>query len=561
MTTWTWTMRNLSLAAALPAAVVLGCGGGGGADGGDDDGNVGFGGAQDIGQFRSILDQGEIPGEDTLDANGFFSEHYSPVPPADCGQVLCLAPMLSVGRAWLDGSYQATLQIAMTTPIDPATLERPPLNLVVVVDRSGSMASDGRMEKVKQGLHILVDSLLPGDRLALVQFDDQVDTLSTLDAEPDLEALHAQVTAMFPRGSTNIYGGLDAGFAIAATAWDPERQNRIMLLSDGLATAGVTDTSQIIEMADGYLADGMALTTIGVGLEFDVELMRGLAERGAGNFYFLEDAAAVDEVFTDELAYALTTLALDVRVNAVPAAGYRLGEVVGTRVWSSTSDGGEARIPAVFVASRDDQEPDPGRRGGGGSIFIDLTPLTGAVDDGRVAAISLSYRLPGTGETITQQVDITNPNPLGEAPGETYVSTQVMMEHYAAYNLYLGLRKGTRLAAYHYDCALSALTALRDSAVRFNGVFQDPDVTADIALIDQFSANLREKGARPTTLTQGQCNAYDPADPGYGDDYDGDDYDGYAMHCAAGGSPASGALTIVIVGAAVVAGGRRRRRR
>jgi Ca-activated chloride channel family protein len=550
MTTSTRTSRSGSFALLL---AVVGCGGGGGA-GGDDDGNVGFGGAQDIGQFRSILDQGQIPGEETLDANGFFAEHYSPVPPADCGQVLCVKPMLSVGRAWLDGSYQATLQISMTTPIDPATLERLPMNMVVVVDRSGSMAADGRMEKVKQGLHLLVDSLLPGDRLALVQFDDRVDVLANLDAEPNLDALHAQVSAMYPRGSTNIYGGLDAGFAIAANAWSAERQNRVILLSDGLATAGITDQAQIIDMADGYLADGMSLTTIGVGLEFDVNLMRGLAEHGAGNFYFLEDAAAVEEVFTDELAYALTTLALDVRIHAIPAPGYRLGEVIGTRVWSSTSDGGEARIPAVFVASRDDQEPDPGRRGGGGSIFIDLTAVAGAVDDGRVASISLSYRLPGTAEVLTQQVEMTNPNPLGEAPGETYVSTQAMMEHYAAYNLYLGLRKGTQLAAYHYDCALSALTALRSSADRFNSVFQDPDVSADIALIDQFSANLRAHGAQPTTLTQGECAAYDPDDPGYTGGVD------YGFACSAGGSPAEGALTIVVVGAAVVLGGRRRRR-
>lgn len=543
--------KHVLLVASLAAAT--GCGGAG-SDGGGDDGNVGFGGAQDIGQFRSILDQGDIPGEDTLDANGFFSEHYSPEPPADCGQVLCLAPMLSVGRAWLNGSYQATLQIAMTTPIDPATLSRPPLNLVVVVDHSGSMASDGRMDKVKQGLHLLIDSLQPGDRLALVQFDDRVDTLSTLADEPDVAALHAAVSAMYPRGSTNIYGGLDAGFAIAEGAWNPERQNRLILLSDGLATAGVTDDDQIIAMADSYLDQGMSLTTIGVGLEFDVNLMRGLAEHGAGNFYFLEDAAAVDEVFTDELDYALTTLALDVRVHAAPSPAYRLGEVIGTRVWSVTSDGGEADISAVFVASRDDEQPDPGRRGGGGSIFIDLTPVAGAIDDGSVGAVSLEYTLPGTTETVSQTVDVSNPNAPGEAPDDTYVSADAMMQHYAMYNLFLGLREATRLAASNYDCSLSALAATRDSATRYNTVFNDPDVAADIALIDQFSANLRARGAVPTTLSQAQCEALDPGDG------TNQGYDGAQLACSAGGSSSSGALTVVLVGGAISLAGRRRRR-
>jgi len=73
-------------------------------------------------------------------------------------------------------------------------------------------------------------------------------------------------------------------------------------------------------MADGYLADGMSLTTIGVGLEFDVNLMRGLAEHGAGNFYFLEDAAAVTEVFVDEIDYFTAPLATSVDFEVTPSA-------------------------------------------------------------------------------------------------------------------------------------------------------------------------------------------------------------------------------------------------
>jgi Ca-activated chloride channel family protein len=556
------TTRASSLLAILAIALAA-CGGGGSDAGGDDGGNVGFGGAQDIGQFRSILDQGEIPGEETLDANGFFSEHYSELPDAACGNELCLHPMLSVGRDWLNGAYQATLQIAMTTPIDPTALPRLPLNLVVVVDHSGSMAADGRMDKVKQGLHLLIDSLEPGDRLSLVQFDDVVDVLSTLANEPDPAALHALVDQLYPDGLTNIHAGLETGFQQASLGWNAERQNRLILLSDGLATVGIVDPNAIIEMADEYLAEGMSLTTIGVGLDFDVGLMRGLAEHGAGNFYFLEDAAAVNEVFTEELEYSLTTIALDVEVNAVPAPGYDLGEVIGTRVWRSTSDGGHAQIPAVFVASRVSQGGEPGRRGGGGSIFIDLDPIAGAIDDGRVATVTLSYRLPGSSQVRTQQVDVTNPNPLGELPTDTYVSHQAMMEHYAAYNLYRGLREGAHSAVYSYDCAFAALTALQDSARRFNSVFNDPDVAADILLIEQFRQNLLAHGARPEAApSQAACAAADPNpypdDPTYPDDYDDDYYGNDHLHCSGAGSSRSGLAMFLLIGAALLVSRRRR---
>src|SRR5688572_11874172 len=131
------TIHQRAIALALLA---ISCGGGDDSSlAGGGGGNVGFGGAQDIGQFRAILDAGGIPGEDTLDANGFFAEHYSESPPADCGQQLCVVGQMAVGRDWVRGSDAAVVQLSLTTPVDPSTLERRPLNLVVVMDTSGSM--------------------------------------------------------------------------------------------------------------------------------------------------------------------------------------------------------------------------------------------------------------------------------------------------------------------------------------------------------------------------------------------------------------------------------------
>ena len=545
------------------AAALLGACGGDTAGGGDDGGNVGFGGAQDIGQFRSILDQGEIPGEETLDANGFFAEHYSELPPADCGQNLCVNPMLAVGRHWLDGRYQATAQLALTTPIDPATLPRRPLDMVIVVDRSGSMAEDGRLDKVKDGLHLLIDGLMPGDRLGLIQFDTTVQVLSRVTDELDPVRLHDLVDALEPGAATNIHGGLLAGFQEASAAWSADRQSRVILLSDGLATAGVTDSTAIISMADSYITDGTSLSTIGVGLEFDVELMRGLAEHGAGNFYFLEDATAVTEVFTQELRTSLTTIATDVRVTITPADGvYTTGEAIGSRLVERAGTGYELTIPAVFVASREDQIPEPGRRGGGGAIFVDLSPIAGALGNA-VATVELRYRLPGSTEELTQTASISNPYAPGETPPETYVSTQAMLEHYAMYNMYLGLREATRNADYRYDCALGALQATRDAAVRFNSIYSDPDIAADIDLIDQFMDNLLAKGGQMPGAngpTQAECRDQTlPPDDGYGDDDGG--YDGGLVMCGCTTSDPRSGGGLVLIGLACAAICRRRRRR
>src|SRR5215468_4789059 len=282
-------------------------------------GGVSFGGAQDVGEFRGILDRGGIPGPDTLDANGFFNEHFNAPPPASCGALLCAVPGLSVGHDWLTGAHQATLQISVSTTVDPSTYQRLPMNLVVVVDHSGSMASDGRLDKVKAGLHTMIDHLQDNDRLAIVEFDDRVDIDAPLGAALDRPALHAIVDRLQPRGSTDIFDGLAAGFQLLGDAPASERQNRVIFLSDGNATAGDISQAHILAMAASRVKLGIGLTTIGVGNDFDVELMRGLAEQGAGNFYFLEDPSAATEVFTEELDFFMQPLALDVQVSA--AAG------------------------------------------------------------------------------------------------------------------------------------------------------------------------------------------------------------------------------------------------
>ena len=220
---------------------------------GSGSGGVSFGGQQDIGEFRGILESGGIPGKDTLDANGFFNEHYNAPPATACTDTLCLTPGVSVGRDWLSGNHQATLQIAVNTNIDPTTLTRKPLNLVVVVDHSGSMWDDMRLEKVKVGLHQLVDNLAEGDRVALVQFDDRVDVLAPFSETPNKDQLHTLITNLTPRGSTDIYDGLATGLELASSAFSNDRQNRVIFLSDGMATAGNTNRAAIIAMTDGFV--------------------------------------------------------------------------------------------------------------------------------------------------------------------------------------------------------------------------------------------------------------------------------------------------------------------
>jgi Ca-activated chloride channel family protein len=511
-------------------------------DGGNGGGNVGFGGAQDIGQFRAILDAGGIPGENTLDANGFFAEHYSESPPADCGQELCAVGQMAVGRDWIRESDSAVVQISLTTPVDPATLERRPLNLVVVMDTSGSMTQDDRIGYARTGLHTLIDEMQEGDRLALVTYSDGVTEWNRLEEALDRPALHAIADQLTAAGSTNLYGGLERGFQVASAGFDPERQNRILLMSDGLPTTGITDDASIQQMAERYVSDGMGLTTIGVGLDFNVDLMRGLAERGAGNFYFLESPTAIAEVFREELDYFSEPLAFDVELSVSAAnRGWSVGEVIGTRYWSGSAAGGSVTMPAVFVASRvSDQPGEYGRRGAGGALFLTVRPDSGSVwqTRGPVADVTVRYRLPGSSEVVSQTITIASE----ASDGDLWLSRESMAEHYAMLSMYRGLREATRQAEWNHDCALGALDRLDQKAATWNSTMSDPDIEADRLLIAQFAGNLREQGASSLAADYAASCPLD----GSGYPYP-DEHIHYCSAAGGGGSPTWLALAIALL--------------
>ncbi len=529
-----YSISGLALALAL---LSLGCGDGDFEAGG----GVSFGGAQDIGQFRSIVESGGIPGENTLDANGFFNEHQVDLPPSECQETLCLRSMLSVGENWVTGEYQATVQLSMTTPVDPAGFERKPLDLVVVVDTSGSMNEDDRIGFVKQGLHLLVDQIEEGDRLALVSYNSVVDVHSELGEPLDREALHTEISTMFAAGGTNFHDGLQRGFELAAAAMTPERQARVIMLSDGLPTVGVIGGGAIIAMANEHIGTGIGLTTIGVGQDFNVDLMRSLAERGAGNFYFLEDPSAVDEVFTEELDYFVTPLALGVSLGLTTAPGYDLGEVLGTRLWKTDGNAGDMFVPAVFLASRTGEEPGEGRRGGGSALFIDVLPAQGLAASSEIGDVQLTYRLPDTGEVFESVASVENPSDPAAVLESPYFSHEAMSEQYAIYNIFLGLREASRVAeSFSHSCALAHLQTIDKKAARWNFSREDPDIAADRALIAQLMSNLRAHGALDAEELGG-----DPCRSGHGtgDEYYEDEY--YGCSAAPGGGAGAALLLIL----------------
>lgn len=470
---------------------------------------VGQSGAQDFGRFRGIIEDGELPAPNTLDAVGFFNEHKIELPAPDCGDDVCLHSLLGVQGNMINGNNCTIAVVGFNTPRTPDEYERPPLNMAIAVDTSGSMAGQP-IEAVRAGLRALVETADVKDTIALIAYSDEAELVvdSTPESDPDRQLLSNAIEELVASGGTNIYAGLRDALEIVDGRRDSARQNRVIMLSDGEATAGITDGDRIVNLGQSYASDGIGITTIGVGREFDIDLMRGLSEAGAGNFYFLEDVAAVEEVFSEEVKTFLVPLAEDVTIDFDVAEGYSFRALYGTRLWTGDSGGATIQIPSLFMASResiDDIDPGGGRRGGGGVILLELTPnVSGAAADeigpnAPVGNLQMSYAIPNSEVSVEQSMSIINELKPGETPAEGDFDNFAVEKSFVALNIYAGFEMAIERAnAGASNAALNVLLPLEERVTAWERDNDDPDIEDDLRTMRQLIDIIEETGARET---------------------------------------------------------------
>jgi Ca-activated chloride channel family protein len=220
------------------------------------------------------------------------------------------------------------LQISITAPAIE-TPHRRPMNLSVVLDRSGSMADDGKIEYAKRALFTLIDQLQPDDIFSLVIYDDVIEVLRHAHRVRDKRELRHLVDEVYPRGATNLGGGIMEGLRQVERNLDKEYVNRVILLSDGLANRGITDRHELERVARRYRAKSISLTTMGVGLDYNENLMVGLAESGGGNYYFIESPQGLASIFHREFNMLSSVVAQNARIELTLGRGVRLTDAIG----------------------------------------------------------------------------------------------------------------------------------------------------------------------------------------------------------------------------------------
>ena len=202
----------------------------------------------------------------------------------------------------------------------PATEDRNrrPLNLSLVIDRSGSMAGD-KIDYTRQAAQFLVQNLSAQDILSVVLYNDTVETLLQPEVVRRKDVINQRISGIKARGTTNLSGGWLEGCNLVTQNIDPVFVNRVILMSDGLANRGVTDSDQIISMVRKKLGEGISTTTMGLGNDFNEDLMMDMASAGGGAFYFIESPEVTPLIFQEELQGLLNVVGQNLMVTIKPS--------------------------------------------------------------------------------------------------------------------------------------------------------------------------------------------------------------------------------------------------
>jgi len=169
----------------------------------------------------------------------------------------------------------------------------------------------------------------PSDQIAVVEYDDQITLLWPSSPVESPEIIKRLIDTLIPRGRTDLTGGMMKGVDEVLGNLDKEYLNRVLLLSDGLANEGVTDPSEIKRLVRGARRRGVHISTMGLGADYDEDLMQAIAQNAGGNYYFIETPTQMSRIFQQEMSILFATVAKEVVVRFLAGGSVKQVHVFG----------------------------------------------------------------------------------------------------------------------------------------------------------------------------------------------------------------------------------------
>ncbi len=232
-------------------------------------------------------------------------------------------PILLAGQ-----KQTAYLKVGLTGVPLVAAEKRAPVNVAIVLDRSGSMSGD-KIRKAKKAAILALHQLDDEDIVSVIAYNHGVTVLVPATKVSDKHAIYAAIDRLHAGGTTALFAGVSKGAHEVRKFLSENRVNRVILLSDGLANVGPSSPHALASLGASLIKEGISVTTIGLGLGYNEDLMFQLAHASEGNHVFVESSAHLARIFTREFGDLLSVVANEVEVEITCSEGIRPVRVLG----------------------------------------------------------------------------------------------------------------------------------------------------------------------------------------------------------------------------------------
>lgn len=191
-----------------------------------------------------------------------------------------------------------------------------PKKITLVIDTSGSMSTNNRLGLLKKGLSYLINNLNENDYVSIITYNSKANLYMETQKGDKKDYILSQINALSPGGSTNAEAGLNLGYSKADDVFDSDYVNRVILLSDGVANVGNTDSDSILGQLKSYKEKGITLTSIGVGLgNYNDVLLEQIADNANGNYFYINELDEAIRVFDKQIDATMQVAATDTKLQ------------------------------------------------------------------------------------------------------------------------------------------------------------------------------------------------------------------------------------------------------
>jgi len=356
------------------------------------------GGAKDANNFYENIKHNYLPKLDSITYEGVFYDHYFNAPSSNCKELFCPSFQTAVRENIFTSNKDYFLSIGLDSNIDIAKFKRKKLNLVVVLDISGSMSASfnsyyydkkrhlnehkSKMQIANESIASMLDKLKPKDSFGVVLFDNRAYLAKPLRdiATTNTDAIKKHILELTPQGGTNWSAGYKKGLELLKEATkSPEVENRIIFITDAMPNRGELAKDRLFGMIKSASKSGIYTTVIGVGVDFNNNLVEYISKTKGANYLSVHSSKEFKKRVNKEFDYLVTPLVFDLKLEFISKA-YKIKKVYGTAT-NQSNPNTLIEVNTLFPSTTNEQ----GIKGG-----VILAQLN-KIDSGKIT-LKVSYK-------------------------------------------------------------------------------------------------------------------------------------------------------------------------